>query len=90
MSPPMPKHTPQPHHRTSATAANHAAAKSAITTKIERSSLGTPDARVMRARTSTAAARAVMARAAAIPHRASGKTTTSGGRARKTGHGSGG
>jgi hypothetical protein len=89
MNPPMPQPKPTPHHRTGATAAHHVATKSAITAKIERSSLGTPDARAMRARTSTAAARAVMARAAAIPHRTS-STTTSSNRARKTGRSSGG
>jgi hypothetical protein len=89
MNPPMPQPKPTPHHRTGAAAARHAAAKSALTEKIERSSLGTPDARAMRARTSTATARAVMARAAAIPHRTTGKTTSSD-RARKTSRGSGG
>lgn len=43
--------------------------KPTIETKIERSSLGTTDARHMRSRTSDATARAIVARASAFPRR---------------------
>lgn len=49
--------------------------KATIETKIERSSLGTTDARRMRARTSITTARAILSRAAAYPHRDTGRNT---------------
>jgi hypothetical protein len=45
--------------------------KPTIETKIERSSLATPDARAMRSRTSDATARAIVSRAASYPRRTS-------------------
>lgn len=47
--------------------------KPSIQTRIERSSLGTVDARKMRARTPDATARAIVSRAAAYPARRTGR-----------------